>query len=168
MRKHFHVLVCALLTTVAACSSKEPAQPPVATPTVTLNKEKAAIGSPLKITYKFEVLPNASFDAAHAVFVHVLDPDGEKLWQDDHQPSVPTSGWKPGQVVEYTRTVFIPNYPYIGEAIVRLGLYNPATGRRLTLNAPEAGRQEYAVARLQLLPQSENIFIIHREGWHAP
>ena len=168
MRKTFPVVVCALAAFVAACSQKETAQPPVAKPTVTVNKEKAPIGSPLKITYKFEVQPNATFDGNYSVFVHVLDPDGEKLWQDDHQPSIPTSAWKPGQVVEYTRTVFIPNYPYIGEAIVRLGLYNPATGRRLTLDGQEASRQEYVVLRLQLLPQSENIFIINRDGWHGP
>ena len=167
MRKTVPVFACALALSIAACSQKEAAQPPVATPTVTLSPEKAAIGSPLKITYKFEVLPEATFDANYAVFVHVLDPDGEKLWQDDHHPAVPTSAWKPGQVVEYTRTVFIPNYPYIGEAIIRLGLYNPATGRRLSLKAQEAGRQEYVVTRLKLLPQSENIFIINREGWHG-
>ena len=167
MRKTFSVVVCALAAVVAACSQKDASQPPVATPTVGLNKDKAAIGSPLRITYKFDVLPGATFDGNYAVFVHVLDPDGEKLWQDDHQPPTPTSAWKPGQVVEYTRTVFIPNYPYIGEAIVRLGLYNPATGRRLSLNGQEAGRQEYVVARLQLLPQSENIFIIEQDGWHG-
>lgn len=166
MRKSFSVVVCVLAVAFAACSSKEPTQPPVATPTVTLAKDKAAIGSPIRITYKFEVLPNAKIDANHAVFVHVMDPDGEKLWQDDHQPEVPTSQWKPGQVIEYTRTVFVPNYPYIGEAIIRLGLYNTADGKRLTLNAPEASRQEYIVGRFHLLPQSENVFIIPKEGWH--
>ena len=112
---------------------------------------------------------DAAFDGDYAVFVHVLDPDGEKLWQDDHQPAIPTSQWKPGQTVEYTRTVFMPNYPYIGEAIIRLGLYNPATRPPAGAAAPRkrAGRNTWS-ARLQLLPQSENIFIIHREGWHAP
>jgi hypothetical protein len=167
MRKTFSVVVCALAVVVAACSKQETTQTPVATPTVTLSKDKAAIGSPIRITYRFEVLPDAKIDANHTVFVHVMDPDGEKLWQDDHDPSVPTSQWKPGQVVEYTRTVFIPNYPYIGEAIVRLGLYNTQDGKRLALNGPEVSRLEYAVARFQLLPQSENIFIINRDGWHA-
>jgi len=166
MRKSFLVVVCALVVVAAACSSKESAQPPVATPSVTLNKDKAAIGSPIKITYKFEVAPNAKIDADHAVFVHVMDPDGEKLWQDDHQPPVPTSQWKPGQVVEYTRTVFVPNYPYIGEAIIRLGLYNTADGKRLPLNAQDVSRHEYVVGRFHLLPQSENVFIFPKEGWH--
>lgn len=167
MRKSVPVLVCLLLVAAGGCSRKPSAEPPVATPTVTLNKDKPAIGSPLKITYKFEVLPNARIESDYMVFVHVMDPEGEKLWQDDHQPSVPTSRWQPGQVVEYTRTVFVPNYPYIGEAVIRMGLYNPATGKRLSLSAPEVARQEYKAKTFTLLPQSENIFLIYRDGWHA-
>jgi hypothetical protein len=164
MRKRLPAFLCVLLA--AACSGKKTTEPPVATPTVTFSKDKAAIGSPLKATYRFEVLPNATFDGDYVVFVHVLDPDGEKLWQDDHPPSVPTSQWKPGQVVEYSRLVFVPNYPYIGEAVVRIGLYNPANGKRLSLNATEASRQEYIAGKLQLLPQTENVFLIYKDGWH--
>ena len=167
MRKSVCVLAGVLLVAAAACSRKDSNEPPVATPTVTLNKDKVAIGSPVKITYRFEVLPNAKIDGDYAVFVHVFDPEGEKLWQDDHQPAVPTSQWQPGQVVEYTRTVFVPNYPYIGEAVVRLGLYNPASGKRLSLNASEGTQHAYLVKRFNLLPQSENIFLIYRDGWHA-
>jgi hypothetical protein len=166
MRKIVFVVACVFLAAASACSRKQTSEPPVATPTVTLNKDRAAIGSPLAITYKFEPQPHAKIHDDHAVFVHVMDPEGEKLWQDDHQPPVPTSKWQPGQAVEYTRTIFVPNYPYIGDAVIRLGLYNPATGKRLTLNAPEASRQEYVVKNFTLLPQSENIYLIFREGWH--
>ena len=100
------------------------------------------------------------------MFVHVLDPTGEQLWTDDHPPVPGTSTWKPGQTIEYTRTVFVPNYPYIGEAVMRIGLYNPASGKRLTLSAQEASRKEYVVSKFQLLPQSENIFLIYKDGWH--
>ena len=118
------------------------------------------------MTYRFEPLPNAAIDGDYMVFVHVMDPGGEKLWQDDHLPPVPTSQWKPGQPVEYTRTVFVPNYPYVGEAVIRIGLYNPGSGKRLTLNGSEASRQAYTVQTFTLLPQSENIFLIYRDGWH--
>ena len=167
MRKCVPVFVCVLLVAAIGCSTKQSVEPPVATPSLTLNKDRTAIGSPLKITYKFEVLPNTKIDSDYVVFVHVMDAEGEKLWQDDHQPSVPTSRWQPGQVVEYTRTIFVPNYPYIGEAMIRMGLYNPATGKRLSLGAPEVARQEYRVKTFTLLPQSENIFLIYRDGWHA-
>lgn len=160
------LLLCVLLVAAAGCNRSEPPTPPVATPTVTLNKDKAAIGSPLKITYRFDVAQNASFDTDYAVFVHVIGPDGETMWQDDHTPAVPTSQWKPGQTVQYTRTIFVQNYPYIGEANIRLGLYNPATAKRLSLNATDAGRQEYVVGKVNLLPQSENIFLIYKDGWH--
>lgn len=159
------MLASAMLCATIACSNEEPAEPPVATPALTLSKTQAAIASPLQLTYKFDVLPNAAIDGDYSVFVHVLEPGGEKLWQDDHKPSVPTSQWKPGQTVEYTRTVFVPNYPYLGDAEIRVGLYEPSSGKRLTLNGQEASRREYVVGKIHLLPQSENIFIVYKD-WH--
>ena len=152
------------VTAAAGCGRKEDAGTPVATPSLTVGRERVAIGSPLKLTYKFQVAPDAKFDGDYVVFVHVLDPEGEKLWDDDHTPPVPTSQWKPGQPVEYSRTIFVPNYPYIGEATIRLGLYRGDA--RLPLSGTEASRREYIVGKLQLLPQSENIFLIYKEGWH--
>lgn len=167
MGKRVCVLTSAvLLIVLAGCSGGNDTDPPVATPTLTLNHERVPIGSPLKLTYSFQVADNATFDGDYWVFVHVLDPEGERLWTDDHLPVVPTSQWKSGQKIEYTRTVFVQNYPYIGEARVRLGLYRQDTGKRLALNATEISRREYEVARFQLLPQSENIFLIFKEGWH--
>ena len=154
-----------------SCRNKGSNEPPVATPSLTLSKDKVPIGSPVKLTYKFTVSndPQAvsALNAANQwVFVHVLDPTGEQLWTDDHLPPTPTTAWKPGQTIEYTRTVFVPNYPYIGEAAVRLGIYNQQTGNRLTLGAQEVSRREYLVAKFQLQPQSENIFLIYKDGWH--
>lgn len=158
------VLSLALLT--AACGRKTDNEPAVATPTVTLNKDKVPIDSVVTITYKFTVAPNATFDKDYWVFMHVLDPEGEQMWTDDHQPPTPTSQWKPGQTIEYTRTIFVPNYPYIGEANIRLGLYDFAGGRRLVLNAPEVSRHEYLVGKFQILASGENIFLTFKDGWH--
>jgi len=169
-------MACAVATVAAlaltvSCSRKGSNEPPVATPSLTLNKDKVPIGSPVKLTYKFVVSNDANAVSAlnasnHWVFVHVLDPTGEQLWTEDHLPPTPTSTWKPGQTIEYTRTVFVPNYPYIGEAAVRLGIYNQQTGNRLALSAPEVSRREYLVGKFQLQPQSENIFLIYKDGWH--
>src|SRR5687768_7419519 len=160
----FALALTLAVTAASSCSRKEEAGTPVATPSLAVGRERVAIGSPLKLTYKFQVAPDARFDGDYIVFVHILDPEGEKLWDDDHTPPVPTSQWKPGQTVEYTRTIFVPNYPYIGEATVRLGLYSGDT--RLPLSGTVASRREYVVGKLQLLPQSENIFLIYKEGWH--
>jgi hypothetical protein len=174
MRRRVSIGFClaavAALALSPACRRKAPDEPPVATPSVALNHDKVPIGSPVKITYKFTAAQNAPDiikGEEYVVFVHVLDPTGEQLWTDDHPPVPGTSTWKPGQTIEYTRTVFVPNYPYIGEAVMRVGLYNPASGKRLTLSAQEASRKEYVVSKFQLLPQSENIFLIYKDGWHA-
>jgi hypothetical protein len=153
---------------VSACGGSEPEAPPVATPTVTLNHTQAPAGSPLDITYKFVVADNAAFKEDYRVFVHVVDVDDERMWDDDHDPPVPTTQWKPGQTVEYTRTVFVPVYPYVGEATIRIGLHSRADGHRLPLNAAQAGQNSYSVAKLQLLPQTDNLLTVFREGWHAP
>jgi hypothetical protein len=149
---------------VAGCNRKPETVPCVATATVSMPRDRAAIGSPLKMTYKFDVTQPVSSD--FVVFVHVLDDQGDSLWGDDHQPPQPTSTWKPGQKVEYTRTIFVQNYPYIGPAHVRIGLYQPSTSQRLPLCNTELSRQEYEVLKFQLLPQSENIFLIYKDGWH--
>ncbi len=170
MPRHFSLLAwtaaAAMLVTFASCGGTSDDTPPVATPSLTLNRTNVPIGSPVKLTYKFVVAPNATFDRDYWVFVHVLDPTGEQLWNDDHLPVPATSTWKPGQTIEYTRTVFVPNYPYIGEASVRLGLYDRESGDRLTLSAQEVSRKEYLVGKFQLQPQSENIFLIYKDGWH--
>jgi hypothetical protein len=150
----------------AACGGKRENEPPIATPSVTLNKDRVPIDSVVTLTYKFAVAPDAKFDKDDWVFMHVLDSDGEQMWTDDHQPPTPTTQWKPGQTIEYTRTIFVPNYPYIGEAKIRLGLYDLQSGKRLPLNAPEASRREYLVGKFQILASSENIFLLYKEGWH--
>jgi hypothetical protein len=150
----------------AACGSEEPPSPPVATPTVTLSRDRAPLGSPLDITYKFVVADAAMFQEDYRVMLHVVDADEELMWTDDHDPPTPTTQWKPGQTVEYTRTVFVPIYPYVGEASMHVGLYSTKTQTRLTLQGEDAGQRAYRAGRLQLQPQSENLLTIFKEGWH--
>jgi hypothetical protein len=165
MLSRSYLVPFALLVLIAGCGRKDDTVPCVATSTVTLARDRAAIGSPLQMTYRFEVASSASIPQDYTVFVHVLDDQQESLWGDDHQPPQPTSTWKPGQRVEYSRTVFIPNSLYIGATHVRIGLYQPG-GQRLPLCNPEVSRREYEVAKFQLLPQSENVFLLYKEGWH--
>ena len=160
------LLACAALTLASACSGKQDNEPAVATPSLSFSKERVPIGSAVTLTYKFQVAPDAKFSKDYWIFVHVLDADGEQMWTDDHLPPTPTSQWKPGETVEYQRTVFVPNYPYIGEAVVRLGMYDRDSNARLVLNAPEASRREYVVSRFQILASSENIFTMPESGWH--
>jgi len=157
------VLIPGLLS---GCRKKDAASPPMATPSVTLNHDKTPLGSPIDITYKFVVANDAHFTEDLRAMVHVVDADDEMIFAFDHNPSIPTSQWKPGQTVEYTRTVFVPIYPYVGEATIQVGLHSTTTQKRVTLAGDDAGQHAYKVAKLQLQPQTENVFTVFKEGWH--
>lgn len=150
----------------AACGSSEPQEPAVATPTVTINHDRAPAGSPIEVTYKFIVANGAGFAEDYRVFAHVVDTDEERMWDDDHNPPTPTSQWKPGQTIEYTRTIFVPIFPYVGEATIQIGLHSLKDQKRLALTGEDVGQRSYRVAKLQLLPQTENLFTVFKDGWH--
>lgn len=156
-------------TTIAACSKPADDTPPVATPQVTLSRSEIPIGSPLDVTYRFNVAPNAPpFAEDFYVFVHFISADGELMWTDDHKPPTPTRQWKAGQAIEYTRTLFVPKFPYTGEARVHVGLYSPESNMRLPLAGDDDGSRSYRVAAFQMTLQSDNLFVVFKDGWHQP
>ena len=155
-----------LAVTLAACGKAEDTTPPVGTLQVSLSRAKVALGSPVEVTYKFTLAANASNLGPRRMFVHFLDADDELMWTDDHEPPTPTTEWKAGQTVEYTRTMFTPSYPYVGAAKVVAGLYAPGNNERLKLSNEDRGDRSYKVVDFELLPQTENIFVIFKDGWH--
>jgi hypothetical protein len=161
------LLAAALAFAIAGCGQKKTGESRPITPSVSFNKPRAPIGSPVEITYRFEVGPDAEPIAKdYSLFVHFLDSHDALLFTDDHKPPEPTTSWKAGSTVEYKRTLFIPLYPYLGTATVKVGLYVPETGERLGLAGPGDGNAAYQVAQIELLDQKENIFLVYKEGWH--
>jgi hypothetical protein len=159
------VLACALI--VAACARTQQTDTPVATATVALGRADAAIGTPIEMTYRFVVAQDApKIGEDDTVFVHFIDTDRELMWTDDHQPPVPTSQWKPGQTIEYTRTMFVPKFPYSGETSIVMGIYSPKSGGRVPLSGQSRGQREYEVARFNLHPQADNLYVVFKDGWH--
>jgi hypothetical protein len=158
--------LAALAVTLAGCGEAEDTAPPVGTMQVSLSRPKVALGSPVEVTYKFTVDPNAPALGERRVFSHFLDADDELMWTDDHDPPTPTTEWKPGQTVEYTRSMFIPSYPYVGAAKIVAGVYSPSNNERLKLSNEDRGDRSYKVVDFELLPQTENIFVIFKDGWH--
>ncbi len=134
---------------------------------VSTPQPRVPVGSSLDLTYRFEPT-GESIAGDYTVFVHFVNADGQVLWADDHQPSVPTSEWRAGTPVEYTRTRFLP--PAVlhpGDVSIDVGLYRD--GERLPLDGPRPPRgnsRAYRVANLQLAPESENVFLIYQTGWH--
>ena len=110
--------------------------------------------------------PDARCREDYRVFVHVIDSDGEPVWEDDHDPPIPTTAWKTGQVIEYERADFVPLFSYVGDATLQVGLHSTKDEHRLPLQADHVGHRAYRVARLQLLPQTESPLTVFRDGWH--
>jgi hypothetical protein len=158
--------VVALSAAAQGCRKAAPAEAAVATPSIRVNHTRAAAGSPIDLTYTFVVAKDAKITGDYRVMLHVVDTDEELMWTDDHNPPVPTSAWKPGETVEYTRTIFVPVFPYVGNATLQVGLYSTSDQHRLTLAAEDVGQRAYKVASIDLLPQTENLLTMFKDGWH--
>jgi hypothetical protein len=152
----------------AGCQASDPDASPMVTPTLTLSRQSVPLGTPIEMTYKFVVAKDAKFTSNYHVMVHFGDQQDEQLmYTDDHDPPIPTSTWKPGQTIEYTRTFFAPTYPYIGNANVEIGLYTAGEKLRVPMAATDTGHRSYKVATLQLQPQTEGVQTIYKDGFHA-
>jgi hypothetical protein len=70
------------------------------------------------------------------VFTHLLNTDGSLIAQHDGPPAAgyaPTTTWTPDQVIEDRRALMLPADLPAGEYRLVVGLYDAATGQRLTL-----------------------------------
>jgi hypothetical protein len=151
----------------AACSRGEDNVAPVATPTVTVSKPGAAIGSPVEMTYRFVVAPSLpTLTDDYWVFVHFLDGDRELMWTDDHEPPTPTRQWKAGSTIEYARTMFIPKFPYVGQTTVEIGLFSPKSGDRLPLAGQTVGQRSYRVAAFDMRLETDPLVVVFNDGWY--
>ena len=152
----------------AACGGKDDGGTPVATPTVTLNKTRASLGSPLEVTYKFVVAPGATFDTR----LPRLRPLRERRRRADVDRR-PRSAAADEDVEGRARrsSTRAPcscrAIPYNGRASVVLGLYAPRTARARRSAPRTRGLKAYDVAGFELVPQGENVFLIYKdETWH--
>ncbi len=159
-------LATALIAVTMGCADS--AGPAVATVSMRLDRSTVPLGGPLEMTLRFAVSPDlAPLTEDYRVFVHVLDDNGEQIWTDDHDPPTPTSSWQPEEVIEYSRRLMVPLYPYIGQASITVGLYSAQTDERLPLAGEDLGELEYRVASLAFTPQHESSFLVYEDGWHG-
>ena len=165
---HPRLLVALLVTALCgACAKPTDDAIPVAAPTIALAAHAVPIESPVEITYTFTVAPNApTLSQNYRVFVHFNEASGQQLWTDDHVPPTPTSEWKPGSTIEYTRTMFVPKVPYTGETTIDLGLYVPGSNDRAPLLGTTVGQRAYRVGTLEVRPQLDTALVLYNSGWH--
>jgi hypothetical protein len=163
------VVSLAALALLPACRRRKPAETSDITPKIEVNRPRAPLGSAIEVTYTWQLDPTGKkLDQDHRAFVHFLDSHKVLLFDDDHVPVPPVTAWEPGKTYSYTRTKFIPVYPYVGDVDLRVGLQPVARGERVALKGQDAGLREYSVGKMELLPQTENIFLVYKEGWHSP
>jgi hypothetical protein len=79
----------------------------------------------------------------YTVFVHVIDPSGNLIAQDDAKPVYwfyPTTEWEPGDYVRDEHVLDLPPELPRGDYSVSVGLYDAETGERLTVQGPDASK----------------------------
>jgi hypothetical protein len=163
------VLISAAAGLTASCARRPTGEVNPIEPSFTVNRPRVALGSAVEITYTWKADATAKkLGQDYRAMVHFLDPHNMVLFDDDHVPEPPPSQWEPGKTYTYTRTKFIPIYPYVGPVEVRMGLYPNGSGERVMLKGEDRGMREFKVASVELLPQTENIFVVIKDGWYAP
>jgi hypothetical protein len=114
------------------------------------------------------------------VFVHFVNSSGNiiiaedgKTVQDDHEPPVPVTQWKPGQNIVYTRNqVSFPKD--IGgrgnEIKMYVGLFDPETYDRAELNSSDETPEKNKAYLVQTILLKDNPYIhpLFDETWHGP
>jgi hypothetical protein len=96
-------------------------------------------GGRITLLARWQALRPLSQD--YTVFFHVLGPEGQRWGQQDTMPQdgkLPTSQWRPGQVVQDRyQVVLARDAPIGGDYRYLLGLYRGQTGERLTIGTDD-------------------------------
>jgi hypothetical protein len=165
------VMVLAIGTLAAAEEAvrRLPAIGLYAVPTVTVNRRLVPLGSPIELTYTWRVESRGKEKQDYRALLRFRDAEGVVLFDDDHAPVPPTSQWKPGRTYRYTRTLFVPVYPYVGRVPMAASLYpGPHDLARAENKGEGKDLREHPVGEIELLQQTENIFLVYKDGWHNP
>jgi len=92
-------------------------------------------GEPIPLTLYWQAI-GEQIPTAYTVFVHLLAEDGRLVGQHDAPPANgerPTTGWVTGEFITDAHEITFREPDYTGPAHIAVGLYDPATGTRLTL-----------------------------------
>ena len=99
-----------------------------------IDRREAGPGEWVEIELVWQAL--APIDKSYTVFLHLMDPDGERVDERDRIPGAnayPTSAWEPGELIR-DRYRFLVNDEYRGKSFgFEVGLYLPASGQPLSV-----------------------------------
>jgi hypothetical protein len=83
---------------------------------------------------------DAELPISYRVFVHLVDENSRIIAQSDGEPAEwarPTTGWAAGEYILDRHSLTLPDPLPDGPLTYRVGLYDPATGRRLPTPAAD-------------------------------
>ena len=106
---------------------------------VDLPPESVTAGEPIPLTLYWQSLRTGP-PVGYTVFTQVLGEDGRLIAQHDAVPangSRPTTGWLEGEFIQDAHLLSFRELTFAGEGQFIVGLYDAATGQRLTL--PDGG-----------------------------
>jgi hypothetical protein len=90
-----------------------------------------------QVTVKLRWRSGATLGQAYKVFVHVLDPSGQRVVaQRDAEPQdgkAPTTSWVANEVIDDQYAIAVPADLVAADYPVEVGVYDPKTGDRLPL-----------------------------------
>lgn len=128
------------------------------------------LGEPLRLAWTWTPGPEfAAPSEDYKIFVHLIDPQGNILLQDDHYPAEPTSQWKSGQPVSYERWLYVPELAVDSVDIVA-GLYAldaaGAVRGRAEIRGPEGWQDAPVIHKLGIRQDDVSGIPVYMTGWH--
>ena len=124
--------------------------------------DSVPLGEPLNLRYSWT--PGAGFEAPsedYQVFMHMVDPQGNIVLQDDHYPSEPTSQWRAGGTVAYSHWMYPPEVEYLD---IVLGLYS--MDGRAEIRSGEEWAEAVTIHRLNIRADDMSGIPVFMDGWH--
>jgi hypothetical protein len=106
-----------------------------------LRSTEAAPGDRVPLVLYWQATEPVTDDLS--IFVHLLDPTGGLIWQDDGAAAHnarPTWSWTSGEVIADPHTITLPPDLPEGDYLLVTGLYDWQTGERLPAAEPEGKR----------------------------
>lgn len=90
-------------------------------------------GSTLRLRLVWEV--DAPLPTDYTLFAHLIDPDGQRVWQADLP--YPTASWQPGRFTPTELPITLPENLAPGVYRLMIGMYTATDNRRLPLTADQ-------------------------------
>lgn len=149
---------------IAGCGEELPERRMEVEPALEL-PDSLAPGQPVDIGYVWT--PGAEFQPPaddYKVFLHVVDPDGNIIEQDDHYPPVPTSQWTSGEPVTYSRWLYPTSQAEVDYLDFYVGIYDDDGQVGVRWDGAWENRPE--VRRVDIREDDSRGIPVYVEGFH--